>query len=376
MAYNPASKKILFLPFLQIPSGHHQVAAALMETINKEIETEKVDLLSYSYGKLEKFISAIYLKWIHSFPSLYNLIYKFSVCQNRSQSKRFPLYEILFMPFMKRLLKESNPDFIICTHALPSYLLNQIKERHGLKVPVLNIYTDYFIHDIWGIKHIDHHFVPSEIQKQFLLKLGVRAEQIYLTGIPVHLDIRESSNVMFAPVNPALLNILVSGGSLGAGELEKLINKLQECSAAHFYVLCGKNKGLYKKLSERKWSNIFPLEYISCRKKMNALYESMDAVISKPGGVTVSECLHKRKPMFVYHSLPGQEKINVENLKKLGLVFSMENWKKLSSIENELQNILKDPVQFNSFHNRVDFYHEQLHPHHPSKIVEDLLVKR
>jgi processive 1,2-diacylglycerol beta-glucosyltransferase len=59
------TKSILFLPFLQIPSGHHQVANALIDGIvqlDPNIKCDKVDILAYSYGKIEKIVSRIYLK--------------------------------------------------------------------------------------------------------------------------------------------------------------------------------------------------------------------------------------------------------------------------------------------------------------------------
>ncbi|MBM7691171.1 UDP-N-acetylglucosamine:LPS N-acetylglucosamine transferase [Peribacillus deserti] len=379
MANHVINKKLLFLPFLQIPSGHHQVADALMEAFNQahpHIETAKVDILSYSYGRLERLISNVYLKWIHAFPSLYNMIYRISVYKSRDEQKRYRLYEFLFMPFMKRLLRESKPDFIICSHALPSYLLSRIKEQDGLPIPVLNVYTDYFIHNIWGIKHIDHHFAPTLELKQHLINNGVKAERIYVTGIPIHQDILRNYKKI-EPLKPSsALNILISGGSMGAGQLEKLIKKISTYNDTHYYVLCGKNKSLYRKLTERKERNIIPLEYISCRKKMGELYDMMDAVITKPGGVTISECLHKRKPMFVYHSLPGQEKINMETLRNMGLVLSLENWESDTSIEEQLISILNDPVHYQEFQDQINLYHLQLHPMLPSKIIEDLLIDK
>ncbi|HDR7315640.1 TPA: UDP-glucuronosyltransferase, partial [Bacillus cytotoxicus] len=181
-------KKILFLPFLQIPSGHYQVANALIEGIQNDqlhIKCDQVDILSYSYGKVEAFVSSIYLKWIKTLPNLYNKIYKNFVYKNEEEQKRYRLYEILFVPFMRKLIKEKQPDLIVCTHALPSYILNYLKEKGELKIPVINVYTDYFIHQGWGITHIDFHFVPSHYMKEFLQNKGIHNEQIFITGIPI-----------------------------------------------------------------------------------------------------------------------------------------------------------------------------------------------
>lgn len=87
---------------------------------------------------------------------------------------------------MRRLIKEKKPDLIICTHGFPSYILNYLKEKGEIETAVINIYTDYFIHCCWGIEHIDFHFVPSHHMRDFLKKKGVKDENIFITGIPIH----------------------------------------------------------------------------------------------------------------------------------------------------------------------------------------------
>ena len=57
---------------------------------------------------------------------------------------------------------------------------------------------------------------------------------------------------------------------------------------------------------------------------MNKLYDQVDAIITKPGGVTVSEALRKRLPIFVHSTLPGQEQINLHVLKSQKLVFELD----------------------------------------------------
>ncbi|KAA9019549.1 MGDG synthase family glycosyltransferase [Niallia endozanthoxylica] len=66
--------------------------------------------------------------------------------KNIKENKRYRIYESLFLSFIKKLLEEKQPDLIICIHALPTYMLNYMKKRNDIKIPVINVYTDYFIH--------------------------------------------------------------------------------------------------------------------------------------------------------------------------------------------------------------------------------------
>ena len=43
-----------------------------------------------------------------------------------------------------------------------------------------------------------------------------------------------------------------------------------------------------------------------------------DLVVTKPGGLSVSECLAKRKPMLLVSPIPGQEERNADYLLEAG----------------------------------------------------------
>lgn len=371
---NREMKSILFLPFLQIPSGHHQVANALMEEIEKNFpyyNCEKVDILAYGYGKMEKFISKLYLRWIGILPSLYNSIYKFSVYRALDRTRRYRLYEILFVDFMKRLLAEKQPDLIVCTHALPAYMVNFLKERKELHTPVINIYTDFFIHNFWGVKHIDFHFVSTLQMKEFLRKKGVPNERIFVTGIPVHDKFRKKGKSNLPYLNPQT-SVLLSGGNLGVGGMENVIRKIENTNLKgdiQFYILCGKNQRLFKKLKRLNKNHIVPLPYIQSREEMTHLYDKIDAILTKPGGVTISESLFQRKPIFIFDALPGQEKINLKELMDLGVVFPLGK----GNLCEELVKTLSDKVQMEKYYGQVESFHSQLHSRKPLEILYSVI---
>ncbi|WP_409300974.1 MGDG synthase family glycosyltransferase [Peribacillus sp. SCS-155] len=373
----PARKKtVLFLPFLQLPSGHHQAAKALMDAIHEyhpEVQCDKVDILSYSYGKIESLISNIYIKWIHAFPSAYSHLYQLTVLKNKREQKRYRLFELLFLSFLKKMLREKNPDFIICTHALPSYLLQLLKIQGNLNIPVLNVYTDYFIHKLWGIQYIDYHFVTSVEMKSFLTEKGVGADRIFVTGIPIHNKIARVCKPAFTNQNN--YKVLISGGNLGAGTIEQLVRRISNDRKVQFYVLCGTNETLFRKLSKLEAPHIIPLSYITSKEKMNSLYEQVDAIITKPGGVTVSECLYKRKPIFIYHALPGQEEINMKTLRNLGLVHDLTGWgnKDAPPIDVQLSSVLNDKKIMGQNQERIEDYHSQISGNDAAQIVRELV---
>lgn len=370
------SKSVLFLPFLRIPSGHHQVAKALIEGLQEnqqDLCCDVVDILYYSYGRMEDFVSKTYLSWIKAFPQFYSWIYRRNVYTNLSEDKRFLIYELLFLPFMRKLLEENKPELIVCTHALPSYLLNFLKERGEISTPVINVYTDYFIHNLWGIRHIDYHFTPIDDTKEYLMKKGVKGDQIFLTGIPIHDKIQK----IFEPkriVPSTQIKIIITGGNLGVGAIDDIVGKIEGNDLFHFYILCGTNQALFQKINKLNKCNITPVEYIECRQKMNDLYDQIDAIVTKPGGVTVSESIFKGKPIFIYHALPGQEEINLKKLENMGLAVNLQGWKDdTNSLESQLTRFFQDRNKVNSFQNKLKEYHEKIEKRSPAEIIHELL---
>ena len=129
-------KKILFLPLLRMSSGHHQVADALAEyalRFDPSIVCRKVDLLHFGFGSLESWIARTYLQWIRTAPNTYHWLYSRSVTS--ADRKRYSLYDRLFRPVLHKLVKTERPDLIVCTHALPSYLVQRMKEERGIGRP-------------------------------------------------------------------------------------------------------------------------------------------------------------------------------------------------------------------------------------------------
>lgn len=179
--------RVLFMPFLRIPSGHHHVADCLERQLSEasnQFQCEKVEILSYCYGKVETFISATYLRWIEKLPKLYSMVYRWTV-NKQKVNRRYYLYELLFLRQIRKLLIERKPHLVICTHALPSYLLNILKRKGLWSGKIINVYTDYYINDLWGTSVIDYHFMPSSDIKRELMEKGISEEKILVSGIPV-----------------------------------------------------------------------------------------------------------------------------------------------------------------------------------------------
>ncbi|AGT32183.1 galactosyldiacylglycerol synthase [Geobacillus genomosp. 3] len=353
-------KTVLFLPLLQLPSGHHRAAEALAEglrSIDRAVACEKIELLSSRLGAKEQWVSRLYLRCIRHVPRAYSVLYHRSVLRPSPKPPAFPPYEWLFADHLKQLIRRLKPALIVCTHAFPSYLLDLLKQRGDIDVPVVNVYTDYVVHNLWGKTAIDVHFVGHPAMKAALEEKGVAGERIAVTGIPVH-----PAFVAHPSAPPAARSRpvgLISGGSLGLGDWERLLSKIAPDDPIDYYVLCGTNRQLYERLKRKNHPRLLPLRYISSPAAMSHLYDEVDFVLTKPGGVTLSECLRKRKPAFIYAMLPGQEEMNFRLLRADGLVFDFRHWRSLPSLSESIFSILRSPELARCLA-KMDEYHRAL----------------
>ncbi|WP_180954896.1 MGDG synthase family glycosyltransferase [Bacillus sp. V3-13] len=313
-------KKILFLPLFKMESGHHKVASALIDSFAQEypsIQCKKVDLLSFMSPALEKGISHLYLKWIKKAPSYYSRFYKNFFSKNSKLIQKS--YESFCLEKMEDLLLREQPDLIVCTHSFSSFLAGKLKKYGVISTPVINIYTDFFINSLWDLDEVDWHFVPSHHIKTQLAETGIPAEKIKITGILVNNEITQRSK---RKAFNTPLRILITGGNLG---LLRVSNFGESGSySAEYRVLCGTNVPLYRSIDMKKSPVVTPYSYITNSAKMNELYDWADVIVTKPGGVTISEALRKRLPIFLHSVLPGQEEKNVEYLKATDLVYLLD----------------------------------------------------
>lgn len=114
---------------------------------------------------------------------------------------------------------------------------------------------------------------------------------------------------------------------------------------------------MYQELVKLNHPKVKAVPYVKSREKMNDLYEGADAIVTKAGGVTISEALHKRLPIFIHSSLPGQEQINIEYLKEKELLIPLND---AEAFEQQLKNILENDVKRNRLIKRMDEYVDSL----------------
>ncbi|MGV3545500.1 MAG: undecaprenyldiphospho-muramoylpentapeptide beta-N-acetylglucosaminyltransferase [Pedobacter sp.] len=135
------------------------------------------------------------------------------------------------------------------------------------------------------------------------------ADRILKTGNPVkknivNIDGRRHAGAELLKLDPLKKTILVTGGSLGAGTLNKALEKhLADIIAQDVQVIWQTGKFYYKGVIERLGAEYHPnvriLEFLN---QMDLAYAASDVIISRAGAGTIAELCLIKKPVILVPS--------------------------------------------------------------------------
>ena len=102
--------------------------------------------------------------------------------------------------------------------------------------------------------------------------------------------------------------ILIAGGSMGGGKIEKTIEELQNFSSdredVELIVICGSNQKLYQKSQEKNSPGVTVLEHTD---RMASYMRASHLFITKPGGLSSTEAAVCHVPILHTSAIPGCE---------------------------------------------------------------------
>ena len=145
-------------------------------------------------------------------------------------------------------------------------------------------------------------------------------------------------------ISPDRTTILLMSGGLGVGGIHLIAERLLNIdSDFQILALAGKNKGLLEELKKLERSFPEKLKPSGFTSTIEINMAASDLAISKPGGLTTSECLAMGLPMIVISPIPGQEERNADYLLENGAALKAHN---AAVLEFKLAELLRNPAKF------------------------------
>jgi len=343
-------KKILIV-YATAGIGHKKASIAVKKAFDemrpKDVETVLADALDYAPPFFKRTYLDLYLTAVNKFSFTWGLMYyitdNFFVNLIVKQLRRFNNW-LNSKRFVEYLLKE-NFDVIISTHFFASEVAGVLKKRGALKSKLMTVVTDYRLHSWWVAPSVDMYVVSNEDAKADLLRWKIDPDRIKVLGIPVepvfskHLDKEPLKEKL--GLRKDLFTVLVIGGGFGVGPIEDIVRSLGSVSRpVQLIVICGHNEELAKRVGSMEVNKDVTVKAVGFVDNVYEFMEVSDILISKSGGITVSESLAKELPMIVIAPIPGQETRNSDFLIRHGAAVKVA---KSSDIRGVIEYLISDP---------------------------------
>lgn len=304
--------------------GGHMRASKAIESYmlkqDKDINVKIVDSLLYISPILNKTITSGYVYLATKTPKLYGKLYDLSN-KDRKFSNFVTRINNIFANKLLPLIDDFKPDVIITTHPFPTEMVSRLKLKNEINIPLICIMTDYAPHKAWLSEKVDAYIVANDDMVAKMVAQGVSEEHIYPYGIPVDEVFfeEEEKQLVLEELNLGknLPTILMMAGSFGVANVFDIYANIIDIDLDFQIILVtGKNKKLYNQFEEVVGNSPKNTKLIYFTNEINKFMQASDIIITKPGGLTVTEALACNIPMAIFDAIPGQEEENAEFLIK------------------------------------------------------------
>lgn len=339
--------------------GHLSAARSIKQCIEQKHKghtVEMVDCMKYINTGIEKMTTNAYKMMAKEVPWAWGQIYKLS--------DKGPIYHIsnfnnkVMSIKLNNLFKEFEPDIVISTHPFSTQMTAWLKQMNKTNCKLASVMTDFMPQNQWlvGHKYIDFIFVSNKEMKAKIVVKGIDKEKINVTGIPLSNRFLENFNreKIKKSFNLDLekKTILFFGGGefgLGKDKTVKILNSFLDNIGERYQmvVISGKNERMKQRFiklvkEKNKERSVLVLGYTN---QVPELMSISDLVVTKPGGLTITESLASGLPIVAINPIPGQEEENAEFLEKAGVAIWL---RKHDEPDDQIAVLLSNPDKLSS----------------------------
>lgn len=366
-------KKVLILT-ASTGEGHNQAANSIAETLSfNNFKCIKYEFLRSRSNFLNKLIVKGYEILAFKFPKFYGFFYKFTDSSKTNLILK-PIFKFTSLR-VKKVIDGFDADIIIGTHPMTVNVITMLK-KNGLKTPFISIVTDFKAHYTYINPLVDAYITGSNYTKNSLIDKGISPSKIYPIGIPVKSSFYLTDETIIYLKDNEYLSVLLMGGSMGLSDISFVLKKLlNNKNKLRITVVCGNNKKLEKTLTHNCSKTSFinkKIHILGYTNDIPQLMEYSDCLITKPGGLTISEAIVKNIPIIIPFAIPGQETENTDFLVKNNYAYYIKD---LNDINKLIDEFVANKNILNTMKNNLSKLSSTYSPYKLLDIVNDLLNK-
>lgn len=284
------NKKILIITG-SFGNGHLSVTNSIVNQFN-QMNLSNTTLIQHDlFLEAHPVVTSATKKWYINSYKYFRSTYKMFYYSNPDDINSC-FYKYYGTNRLINILSNETPDLILLTFPTPvvSLLTQQLK----LKIPIATIITDYNMHKNWITPGSKKYYVAAEHTKEQLLSIGIDADDVRVTGIPIHpeFEVRRDRAAWLKShgLDPDRKTLLMVAGAFGVVEgFSAMLSELNKRADLQFVVVCGSSKKLRRELSQ--FDAEPNMKILGFTNDMAEWMNACDAMLTKPGGITISESL-------------------------------------------------------------------------------------
>ena len=306
-----------------VGTGHTTAARALADAFRgkQQGDVRVEDILDYGSRLFREGLIRAYLRVSGSAPLLWKVLYESSDVDDpdvvsalnalRARVDRLPVRRL------ERFVTSYAPGAIVCTHMFPLTVLQRLKRQGNLRQPLYCVITDYMVHSMWINDVVDGYFLASDATREAMIARGVPPAILHVTGIPVKPEIAEPKVAAEVRARRGLPTdrpiITLFGAGIEPKRVRRVVTRLLASDTPGLLVVvAGRSASLAESLSDLGDGPSMGLRRLGMIDYVDDLVAASDLVITKSGGLIVSEILARGTPMIVIDPIPGQEEWNAD----------------------------------------------------------------
>mgnify|MGYP001225580256 FL=1 len=308
-------------------------------------------------------------------PKMYGRLYK--VTERKLLNQGIAKFlNVTLRNILREIIEDHKPDLIISTHPLLVNAVSYVKASGRANIPFIAVVTDYMAHQFYVNKYVDAYIVGSKYTKDTLTAKGVMENKIYTYGIPIRKEFRQPRRIKPGDsTQNNVFSILLMAGSMGIPRIKKCLKiLLKNRHNFRLTVVCGHNQKLKEELEEKycQAANGKDIIVYGFTDEIAKLMDRSDLIITKPGGITVSEAINKNIPIIIPFYIPGQEEENTEILVKAGVAVSVEN---ISELNKTVDMFYENPALLEKMRLKALEFSRELSPDSIVRLADGLIYE-
>ena len=336
---------------LNVGGGHMEAANNLKAVLKKahpDVELRVIDGLAYTPRWFSRLFAWWWMTMQYTAPRIWGWMYESPLFATRLWG--IWMYQIPWWG-IRRELRAFGPDVVFTTHFVCNPVAARVRRESKLDMRINYICTEFIWLDLYfRWPETDRTFVSSEAQRALVIKGGIPAEHVSVTGIPIkeafskELTRQAAREQLGIPQEATVLFFFA--GTFGGTNFDRIVNAMKG-KGVYPVVVCGKNTEAKERIERLIAKAGIAGTVYGFVDFMDVIMRAADLMVGKGGALMCAECLATGCPVLLYGSPPGHELGNARYLESIGAGIVTDT---MDDVLRAIDDLLSNPDKLRRMH--------------------------